>query len=119
MADLFQPATKPGFHRVELLRAVWEVPLHYQDLQPIGTGAYGSVMLVLGRDGRLGRRSLCASDLGVSEMWMRGVRVYRVVLGACWVVCGILLLLKGSTMWEVLMMTELELSYRRLKFGIC
>ena len=51
MADLFQPATKPGFHRVELLRAVWEVPLYYQDLQPIGTGAYGSVMLVLGRDG--------------------------------------------------------------------
>ena len=47
MADLFQPATKPGFHRFELLRAVWEVPLYYQDLQPIGTGAYGSVMLVL------------------------------------------------------------------------
>ena len=44
MADVFQPATKPGFHRVELLRAVWEVPLYYQDLQPIGTGAYGSVI---------------------------------------------------------------------------
>lgn len=84
MADLFQPATKPGFHRVELLRAVWEVPLYYQDLQPIGTGAYGSVMLVVRRMGELrGRASVCGgSDLRVSVIWILDVPVYKVVIEA-------------------------------------
>ena len=40
----FDVPVKPGYHRVELLRAVWDLPVRYQDIQPIGTGAYGSVM---------------------------------------------------------------------------
>lgn len=38
MADL-----PPGYYRTELNRTVWEVPEKYQDLSPIGTGAYGQV----------------------------------------------------------------------------
>ena len=34
---------KPGFYRVELFKTIWEVPTRYQDLSPIGTGAYGTV----------------------------------------------------------------------------
>lgn len=34
---------KAGYHRVELFKAVWEVPIRYQDLSTIGTGAYGTV----------------------------------------------------------------------------
>lgn len=34
---------KPGFYRTELFKTVWEVPERYQDLSPIGTGAYGTV----------------------------------------------------------------------------
>ena len=37
------PAVKDGFYRVELAKTVWEVPTRYQDLSPIGTGAYGTV----------------------------------------------------------------------------
>lgn len=32
-----------GFHRVELNKTVWIIPERYQNLTPIGTGAYGSV----------------------------------------------------------------------------
>ena len=38
-----QEAVKDGFYRVELAKTVWEVPTRYQDLSPIGTGAYGTV----------------------------------------------------------------------------
>ena len=38
---------KPGFYRVELFKTVWEVPERYQDLSPIGTGAYGTVWCVI------------------------------------------------------------------------
>ncbi|RCN38263.1 hypothetical protein ANCCAN_15824 [Ancylostoma caninum] len=34
---------KPGYHTVELNRTVWAVPVYYQNLTPIGTGAYGTV----------------------------------------------------------------------------
>lgn len=34
---------KDGFYRMELVKTVWEVPARYQDLSPIGTGAYGTV----------------------------------------------------------------------------
>ena len=34
---------QPGYYRVELNKTVWEVPAKYQELTPIGTGAYGSV----------------------------------------------------------------------------
>lgn len=34
---------KPGFYSVELNRTVWIVPKYYQDLTPVGTGAYGTV----------------------------------------------------------------------------
>ena len=37
------PVLKEGFYRVELNKTVWEVPDRYQELTPIGTGAYGSV----------------------------------------------------------------------------
>jgi p38 MAP kinase len=36
-------ALKPGFHRIELNRTVWEVPDRYSKLQTIGSGAYGQV----------------------------------------------------------------------------
>ncbi|XP_013382053.1 mitogen-activated protein kinase 14-like [Lingula anatina] len=36
-------AIKPGFYRLELNKAVWEVPERYQMLQPVGSGAYGQV----------------------------------------------------------------------------
>lgn len=37
------PVQKPHFYKVELNKTVWEVPEKYQELTPIGTGAYGSV----------------------------------------------------------------------------
>ena len=39
---------KPGFkfYHVELFKTVWEVLERYQDLSPIGTGAYGTVWYV-------------------------------------------------------------------------
>ncbi|CAI4227982.1 unnamed protein product [Auanema sp. JU1783] len=37
------PDVRNGFHKVELNRTVWIVPEHYQNLTPVGTGAYGSV----------------------------------------------------------------------------
>uniref|UniRef100_A0A8C4I937 mitogen-activated protein kinase n=1 Tax=Dicentrarchus labrax TaxID=13489 RepID=A0A8C4I937_DICLA len=33
----------PGFYRQELNKTVWEVPERYQNLTPVGSGAYGSV----------------------------------------------------------------------------
>ena len=41
--ELSETPLKAGFHRQELHKTVWEVPDKYQDLTPIGTGAYGSV----------------------------------------------------------------------------
>ena len=41
---------RPGFYRVELFKTVWEVPERYQDLSPIGTGAYGTVWYVVRQD---------------------------------------------------------------------
>lgn len=35
-----------GFYKLELFKTVWEVPKRYQDLSPIGTGAYGTVWYV-------------------------------------------------------------------------
>lgn len=37
------PLVKEGFYSVEINKTVWEVPKKYQELTPIGTGAYGSV----------------------------------------------------------------------------
>uniref|UniRef100_A0A915E9T9 Protein kinase domain-containing protein n=1 Tax=Ditylenchus dipsaci TaxID=166011 RepID=A0A915E9T9_9BILA len=34
---------KPGFYTVELNRTVWIIPEMYQNLNPVGTGAYGTV----------------------------------------------------------------------------
>ncbi|XP_003384011.1 PREDICTED: mitogen-activated protein kinase 14-like [Amphimedon queenslandica] len=34
---------KEGFHRIELFKAEWEVPLNYREIASIGTGAYGTV----------------------------------------------------------------------------
>ncbi|XP_028815143.1 mitogen-activated protein kinase 12 [Denticeps clupeoides] len=34
---------RPGFHRLEVNRTVWEVPERYRDLRQVGTGAYGTV----------------------------------------------------------------------------
>ncbi len=36
-------AKKDGFYAIELNKTLWEVPMKYQDLTQIGTGAYGSV----------------------------------------------------------------------------
>jgi len=35
--------TKPHFYRVELNKTEWQVPERYQNLTPIGSGAYGQV----------------------------------------------------------------------------
>lgn len=37
---------KPGFYAVELNKTVWIIPNCYQNLTPVGTGAYGTVWLV-------------------------------------------------------------------------
>ena len=37
---------REDFYRVELNKAVWEVPARYQEINAIGTGAYGTVWLV-------------------------------------------------------------------------
>ena len=34
---------KEGFYRVELINTVWEVPNRYQNLMPVGNGAFGQV----------------------------------------------------------------------------
>ena len=36
-------ARKEGFYRVELIKTVWEVPERYQNLMPVGHGAFGQV----------------------------------------------------------------------------
>ena len=37
---------KKGFYRIELNKAVWDVPEKYTKLSPIGMGAYGQVWWV-------------------------------------------------------------------------
>ncbi|XP_065828877.1 mitogen-activated protein kinase 14-like [Oscarella lobularis] len=37
----------PDFYRIELNRTTWEVPVHYQQLSPVGIGAYGQVVSAL------------------------------------------------------------------------
>uniref|UniRef100_A0A8C9ZDV6 mitogen-activated protein kinase n=1 Tax=Sander lucioperca TaxID=283035 RepID=A0A8C9ZDV6_SANLU len=39
-------STSPTFYRQELNKTVWEVPERYQNLSPVGSGAYGSVCSV-------------------------------------------------------------------------
>uniref|UniRef100_A0A0N4ZJR2 mitogen-activated protein kinase n=1 Tax=Parastrongyloides trichosuri TaxID=131310 RepID=A0A0N4ZJR2_PARTI len=34
---------KPGYYQIELSRTTWNIPRNYQNLTPIGTGAYGCV----------------------------------------------------------------------------
>ncbi len=34
---------KVGYYKIELHKTVWEIPVRYQELTPIGTGAYGTV----------------------------------------------------------------------------
>ncbi|XP_064633340.1 mitogen-activated protein kinase 14A-like isoform X2 [Lineus longissimus] len=41
---------KKGFYRIELLKSVWEVPMRYVDLTPVGTGAYGQVCSARDKD---------------------------------------------------------------------
>ena len=36
-------ALKEGFYHVELINTVWEVPERYQNLMPVGNGAFGQV----------------------------------------------------------------------------
>ncbi|MED6250955.1 hypothetical protein ATANTOWER_017304 [Ataeniobius toweri] len=36
-------SARPGFYRQELNKTVWEVPERYQNLTPVGSGAYGTV----------------------------------------------------------------------------
>lgn len=38
---------RPGFYRVELNKTIWEVPSRYQNLAPVGCGAYGQVCSAL------------------------------------------------------------------------
>ncbi len=43
MAEAGERPLRAGYHRVELFKTVWEIPTCYQDLNPVGTGAYGTV----------------------------------------------------------------------------
>ncbi len=43
MAVQIDRPAKPGYYKIELHKTVWEVPIRYQELSPIGTGAYGTV----------------------------------------------------------------------------
>ena len=36
---------KAGYYTAELTKTVWELPERYQDLRPVGIGAFGSVWL--------------------------------------------------------------------------
>ncbi|XP_064417581.1 mitogen-activated protein kinase 11 isoform X4 [Latimeria chalumnae] len=36
-------SVRAGFYRQELNKTIWEVPVRYQNLNPVGSGAYGSV----------------------------------------------------------------------------
>ncbi|XP_077194432.1 mitogen-activated protein kinase 12-like isoform X4 [Paroedura picta] len=40
---------KKGFYRQELAKTLWEVKERYRDLQPVGSGAYGSVCSAIDR----------------------------------------------------------------------
>lgn len=37
------PPARKGFYRQEVTKTAWEVRAVYQDLQPVGSGAYGAV----------------------------------------------------------------------------
>lgn len=37
---------KTGFVKIELNKTIWEVPERYQQLAPVGSGAYGQVWYV-------------------------------------------------------------------------
>ncbi|KAK1327649.1 hypothetical protein QTO34_012938 [Cnephaeus nilssonii] len=37
------PPARRGFYRQEVTKTAWEVRVVYQDLQPVGSGAYGAV----------------------------------------------------------------------------
>lgn len=43
MDDTIEEFARPGFYTIELNRTVWTIPDHYQNLTPVGTGAYGTV----------------------------------------------------------------------------
>ncbi|XP_070557685.1 mitogen-activated protein kinase 14B-like isoform X2 [Ptychodera flava] len=43
MAKSMDPLTKPDYYRTELNKTIWEVPKRYQNLSPVGSGAYGQV----------------------------------------------------------------------------
>ncbi|XP_022374920.1 mitogen-activated protein kinase 12 isoform X2 [Enhydra lutris kenyoni] len=45
------PPARRGFYRQEVTRTAWEVRAVYQDLQPVGSGAYGAVSAVDSRTG--------------------------------------------------------------------
>uniref|UniRef100_A0A1I7XA40 Serine/threonine protein kinase n=1 Tax=Heterorhabditis bacteriophora TaxID=37862 RepID=A0A1I7XA40_HETBA len=36
---------KPGYYTVELNRTVWAIPDYYENLTPVGTGAYGTCLV--------------------------------------------------------------------------
>uniref|UniRef100_A0A672NTF2 mitogen-activated protein kinase n=1 Tax=Sinocyclocheilus grahami TaxID=75366 RepID=A0A672NTF2_SINGR len=38
---------RPTFYRQELNKTIWEVPERYQNLSPVGSGAYGTVCSTL------------------------------------------------------------------------
>ena len=40
------PTRKSGFYVIELNKTEWDVPMKYQELSPVGTGAYGQVWFV-------------------------------------------------------------------------
>ena len=46
MAEAVEKPIRAGYYRVELFKTVWEVPVRYQEITAIGTGAYGTVWYV-------------------------------------------------------------------------
>nr|XP_015207677.1 PREDICTED: mitogen-activated protein kinase 11-like [Lepisosteus oculatus] len=58
---------RPGFYRQELNKTVWEVPERYQNLTPVGSGAYGSVCSQYIHSAGLIHRDLKPSNVAVNE----------------------------------------------------
>lgn len=63
---------RPTFYRQELNKTIWEVPERYQNLSPVGSGAYGSVWYVVFAEYLCGAlhndRTGFAAHRGLSEL---------------------------------------------------
>ncbi|XP_032893022.1 mitogen-activated protein kinase 14A-like isoform X1 [Amblyraja radiata] len=67
--------TRRGFHRKEVNKTLWEVPVKYIDLSPIGSGAYGSVCSAI--DQKTGEKVAVKKLHRPFQSLMHAKRAYR------------------------------------------